>query len=199
MQKITIQLSPYMSVTVDGEHETQLFRQAAFWAELPTECPVCGSRLVPTFRTPQSFTYYGLRCIGTPSHSVNLGEAKETHNLYFDKTKPWTIWGSSDPITPERSSPAANARLDVARSEQAAGGENFSLKPPPGGHPNDPNSVRGKMITAINDMRVKALKANIDLSEFNDDFNGLGGKSDEDIATIGRRVRNKVESAAINQ
>lgn len=189
MQKITITLAPNITVEVTDEHETKLFRAAAFWAELPTECPVCKSKLVPTFRTPQSYTYYGLRCLGTPSHSVNLGEAKETHNLYFDRSKSWTVWGSADPATPETAS-STNPGPPPAIPSPA--GDPFNLTPPPAtSFPNDPNSVRGKMIAAINEMRPIAVRAKLDLSDLN--FNGMGGMSDEDIAAIGRKLRHRID------
>jgi choline-glycine betaine transporter len=44
----------------------------AFWQGLPEKCEICGERIIFTFRQPQGFTYYGLRCIGYLQHETNF-------------------------------------------------------------------------------------------------------------------------------
>lgn len=89
MQKLIIVL-PLYTIEISGEHETEIFKRAAFWSSLPTKCPHCERPLILNYRTPQTFEYYELRCTGDKViHCVNLGESKGSHNLYYDPKKQW--------------------------------------------------------------------------------------------------------------
>lgn len=96
MQKIIITL-PLFTIEVSAEHETELIKKAAFYLSLPKECPKCKQALIFNYRTPQTFEYYELKCIGTPSHSFNLGESKGTHDLYYDPQNPKKQWNEYNP------------------------------------------------------------------------------------------------------
>lgn len=134
MQKITIQ-GPTYEITIEADNERELIKQAAFWQSIPPECPICHAPLTLNYRTPQTFEYYELKCTGNPSHSVNFGEAKNTHNLYFDAKKQWKTFSANaidqaDEAT--HTGPASTATpapaLSGPRPPTAAGsGENVSI------------------------------------------------------------------------
>jgi len=121
MQKITITL-PLFTVEITGEHETDIFRPAALWQSLPVKCPLCGKPLILNYRTPKTYKYYELKCTGTPSHSVNLGESTTDHNLYFDPKKPWTTY---QPNATETDRPATTTTkpTEVPADRNESGGK----------------------------------------------------------------------------
>lgn len=99
------------TVEISGDNERELIKQAAFWQSIPAKCPVCGAPLILNYRTPQTFTYYELLCLGTPSHSVNFGESRGSHDLYYDTKKTWKAYtpnaieqGDRTEATPETAS-----------------------------------------------------------------------------------------------
>lgn len=125
-QKIIITL-PTFRIEIAGDHETELIKKAAFWQSIPDKCPKCGSSLKLNYRTPQTFEYYELQCTGSPSHSVNFGESKGTHNLYYDTKKDWKTYDPAGvdpadrgPATPVPASPPAERREPTERPPTAA-------------------------------------------------------------------------------
>lgn len=90
MPEVIIGVKPNLEVRITGE-TLDLIRELAFWDSLPALCPAClkdekESQLVFTFRTPtaksgsregETFTYYGMECLGTPSHEVQFSQRKE--------------------------------------------------------------------------------------------------------------------------
>lgn len=84
MQKVIIGLAPNMTVEVTSESVKDLIRQAAFWTDLPTVCPLCGSSLVLYHRDPQDNDYWGQACTGPVTHEANFGVNKnEEKGLYY--------------------------------------------------------------------------------------------------------------------
>ena len=90
MQRLNIRITPDVSVTVENENVLALIRAAAFWSLIPKQCPICGSSLYFTYRTPKDFEYYGVKCTGTPAHETTFGEFKEAgKGLYYKESEPW--------------------------------------------------------------------------------------------------------------
>lgn len=85
MERLTIKIAGGASVTIESNDVKDLVRGGAFWMELPKVCPTCGAELTLTYRTPQDFEYFGLKCAGTPSHEVNFGEYKAPRTGFFYK------------------------------------------------------------------------------------------------------------------
>lgn len=83
-------------ITVKGTDAKEVIKELAFWQSLPlTFCPVkdCGKTLIFFYRSPQGNDYFGLRCLGEPSHQINFGQNKNADKtLYFDDKKNWTVW-----------------------------------------------------------------------------------------------------------
>lgn len=99
MAKITLEIniSPTLGVKVEGNNEREVIQAGAFFHELPAQCPVCQFPVILSFRQPQGYTYYGLKCTGSPSHESNFGQHKEGGTLYYKNE--WKKVGSPD--TPE--------------------------------------------------------------------------------------------------
>jgi hypothetical protein len=127
MQTLKFQLPNGTVVEISGDHETDIIKQAAFWSDLPTACPICGAGLRFGYSTPKTFRYFQLICYGDAAgvrHSVNLGEKQGSHDLYFDREKNWVKYIPGTPGEPlaglpaagESSAAAGNAGSDVARS-----------------------------------------------------------------------------------
>lgn len=91
MTKLLIQLSPTITVEVEGNEECECIRQAAFWTGLPTECPECGCPLTLFYRTPKDYEYYGLRCTGPVTHESTFGKHKADGSLFFREREPFQL------------------------------------------------------------------------------------------------------------
>lgn len=89
---LEINISPTLVVRVEGNSEKEVIQAGAFFHELPSNCPTCDKPLVLSFRQPQGYTYYGLKCIGTPSHESNFGQHKEGGSLYYKNE--WRAFGT---------------------------------------------------------------------------------------------------------
>lgn len=89
--KLKIPLPGIGTVEIDGDEETTIIAQAAFWTELPEACPICGATLRLSHRKPKGFTYYGLVCKGSPEHECNFGQKKEDGSLYYKGPASWRL------------------------------------------------------------------------------------------------------------
>lgn len=90
--QISMRLGESATVTVRSDDQRELVEAAAFFQELPQQCPVCKATVVFTARHPQSFNYYGLRCTGRPAHESTFGVKKEGGALFYKASEPWTAW-----------------------------------------------------------------------------------------------------------
>lgn len=167
MQKITFNAAG-VAVELTGDNERDIFKQAAFWFSLPTECGLCKASLTFDYRTPQTFEYYSLKCTGPTPHVMNLGEKKSSHDLYFDRRKHWEPFRAG--AVDEHDAAAANAAADDARSEP---------EPIP-----SPAFNRGKALNRI----LELLKACHDAGINPGDVAHLQQKTDNEIRTIGVRL-----------
>lgn len=77
-------------IEATGDTAKEAIEQIAFFQTLPGECPVCQSPVKFTYRTPQSYTYYGLECAGPDHHAVNFGQSKDEKTLYYKHAEAWT-------------------------------------------------------------------------------------------------------------
>lgn len=85
MQKVIIGVAPNITVEISEDSVQKVVKQAAFWGQLPSTCPVCQTPLVFFHRTPQDNEYYGLACTGTPIHESNFGQYKKTELGFYYK------------------------------------------------------------------------------------------------------------------
>lgn len=77
-------------ITVEATDAKQLIKESVLWTDVPPVCPMCGADLALLFRNPQSYEYYGLRCLGTPQHEATFGEYKDhAKGLYYKDQ--WTV------------------------------------------------------------------------------------------------------------
>lgn len=91
MPEAILGVRPNLEIRITGE-TMDILRELAFWDSLPSLCPLClrdhntETQLVFTFRTPtaksgnregETFTYYGMECLGEPSHEVQFSPRKE--------------------------------------------------------------------------------------------------------------------------
>jgi hypothetical protein len=76
-------------IEVTEDTAKKAIEEIAFFQNIPSECPECQSPVKFTFRTPQSYTYYGLECTGQDHHAVNFGQNKEGGSLFYKHDK-WT-------------------------------------------------------------------------------------------------------------
>jgi len=81
--KIQVKINSTTIVEAYGPDEKEAIRLVAFFTELPKKCPLCGEKLYLTYRSPQTFHYYGMACEGSPRHKVNFGEKKDGTGLYY--------------------------------------------------------------------------------------------------------------------
>ncbi len=128
--KITIGRMEIETSTTDLKH---LVREAAFFSELPTMCPVCQEEVAFTYRTPKDFEYFGMKCLGTPSHHVNFGEYKDALKGLYYKNEGWTE-GYTNP------EPTRETQGNTQQTRQEAGPL----------HPNNPNAVHNQAAYAAN-------------------------------------------------
>lgn len=108
MEKLIIGLNPTTTIEIQSDDPKELIQKASFWSCLPALCPVCGKDLVFTYRTPQDYKYYGLRCTGNPSHATTFGEYKKGGGLYYKTSAQWTVYA---PGQTEEESPSANPSI----------------------------------------------------------------------------------------
>lgn len=176
MITLTLETIGGASVTITGEHETEIIKRAEFWFSLPPACPICQAPLVFGYRNPQTFEYYAMVCVGPVRHTVNLGEKKNSHDLYFDKKKNWEKY-NWQPSDGERSSgpPASNNQR-------------------PGPAPIESSPARQKMIGRIIELNTalknKQFKPNIDIET-------LTAKTDEQLIAIGQSLAEKCKIANV--
>lgn len=149
MQKMMIRLGPDITIHLEGNDPQELIRQAAFWGSIPKECALCKSALVFFHKTPGDNPYYGFRCLGNESHAINFSETKKEKQMYFDNRKPWQKWGGGsldgenfDDARPRTDTPG---RRDDHASPDPSIRSNL-------GHPNDPNSPRGRLVSQVRDL-----------------------------------------------
>lgn len=192
MQKLIIPLSKF-SVEIEAEHETDLFKKAAFWLSLPANCPICKSSLILDYRTPKTFEYYDLKCQGPRPHTVSLGESKGTHDLYFDSKKTWTEAGSDRPV----------ASPDASRDPNAGGGVVVDVKPEPEPRPEpkpaiqygaqaDRSAKLNVLIKLISDCRSAGIVTNLSPAD-------VAKLSDEDIVRQTERIAALFANSPLNR
>jgi len=63
----------------------------AFFQALPTQCPVCGHPTILTFRSPDKFKFWGMKCTGPTTHETTFGQKKESGQLFYKENEPWKI------------------------------------------------------------------------------------------------------------
>ena len=78
-----------LKVTVTGESVKEVIKNASFFTTLPQKCPLCDSAVHLNYRSPQTFHYYGLRCVGPTIHECNFGAHKEGETLFYKGTDSW--------------------------------------------------------------------------------------------------------------
>jgi hypothetical protein len=162
MQKLILNTA-FGMVEISADHETDIIKKAAFWLSIPAKCSLCESPLVFSFETPQDYKYYKLRCTGPTPHAISLGEKKDTHDLYFDRSKKWEIW-----------------RVGQTEDQSAAAAE--TAKAPD--HPNDPNSNRGKMLNRILELAKECKAKGLNPG----DVSNLGKRTDAELREIGVKL-----------
>lgn len=162
MQKLIISL-PLYQVEITGEHETDVIKKAAFWCSLPTRCPICDRPLTLGYRTPQTFEYYELRCTGTDElHSVNLGESKGSHDLYFDPKKQWHTYRPDDHEQRDRR---------FVPNQLVDGPVSPAVPEPPPPNPATPDRIaagRNQLLKLIADARKRNLRVGITPADVKD-------------------------------
>jgi len=91
---ITLQLNcGRFTVTVEGDTAADVIKEAELFAALPDKCPLCGSGVHLTFRSPQGFEFFGLACDGPTPHDTTFGEQKQAKGggLYYKGANSWTV------------------------------------------------------------------------------------------------------------
>lgn len=89
MYRLAIILGLAHTVTLERSDVKTLIKDAAFFSELPSQCPLCQSTVHFTHRTAQEFDYYGLRCTGNTPHETTFGEYKDSTRGFFYKSGSW--------------------------------------------------------------------------------------------------------------
>lgn len=80
------------TIEVTGESAQDIFREGAFFNDLPNTCPVCGADLRLQYRSPQGYEYYEVVCKGEKKiHKAKTGEHKENlgRGLYYARASAW--------------------------------------------------------------------------------------------------------------
>lgn len=176
MQTLKFQLPNGTVVEISGDHETDIIKQAAFWSDLPTECPVCKSGLRFGYSTPKTFRYFQLICLGNADgvrHSVNLGEKQGSHDLYFDREKNWVKYIPGTPGEPLTALPPA------AGSGNAAAGDAGPR-----------NVVLGKVKNLIDLAKANSIQPAIDYAD-------LARLSTDELKRHGVSIADTLQSAGI--
>lgn len=116
-----------MVVEVEGETQQEVLAQAAFFADLPSECPCCSHPLRPFLRRPQGFEFYGLVCSGPQPHESNFGVRRDGSGLYYKGPGSFRAWAGRDDEeeepTPPREEPARGRVGEGARGGGARGSD----------------------------------------------------------------------------
>lgn len=77
---LTVPLPNGMTVTVTGD-DKEVIRVASFWTMIPPACLSCGASWYFTYREPQGYDYYGVRCTGDIPHSYDFHKSKNDDAL----------------------------------------------------------------------------------------------------------------------
>lgn len=119
MQKLRLQLNPRTTIEIESTDTKDLIKRAAMWSAVPEACPLCGAEIIFTYRTPQSFEFFGLRCLGQTPHSVNFGEYKDASKGMYYKNDWGTDQGGSaqaEEGEPQRGPAVTDIKDPVAKS-----------------------------------------------------------------------------------
>lgn len=148
--KITISATVEVTVEVAGgqfpdEAQKAIIEACAFWQAIPENCPMpgCEAPLVFTARHPQSYHYYGLRCLGPVPHEMNFGERKDHSSLYFkdDGWKDAHTGNNQDnePAASQGSAAPARATTASPAGDKVDQGTIRMIQAVANGKPNKPN------------------------------------------------------------
>lgn len=189
MQKLTLH-TPTYTVEIAAEDERDIFKKAAFWLSLPTDCPVCGSSVVLDYRTPKTFKYYELKCTGTPAHKTNLGQPQDGGTLYLDASKPWELshFQASD-RDPGHTNPPTEQRRQI--TPNSAGLQTAPADPMPQvqyGEKADIGARKNVLIKLIKDAQDIGLRTGLIPAD-------VGGMSDDDLAQNTTKVAAALDAA----
>ena len=88
MVELTIVRGPYR-LRIEAERLKELWPEAALFAALPDKCPECEAGVRLTYRTPQTYEYFGLECLGPAKHSTNFGIHKDGKSLFYKDGERW--------------------------------------------------------------------------------------------------------------
>ena len=91
MIRLRIKLTGIGWIEIEGDETHNVIAQAAFWGDLPAECPFCRSAVRLQHRQPKGFEYFGMVCSGTVQHECNFGQKKGTGELYYKGPGSWRI------------------------------------------------------------------------------------------------------------
>ena len=187
------------SVTVTGDGEKEVVKQAAFWSALPTACPVCGAGLRLTYREPNGkFAYYGLRCAGAPSHEADFGQHTDGEGLFYKERGEWRL-------------SKQGAKDDGAQQQKPAPAEQKPPDETPAAEPPPPASTGAQVAPAAgsnpkNFDRKKSEQAIRELWKQERDLGGAAPKSesarpldklsDDELIRLGQTVRARVKALA---
>lgn len=89
MIHVVVSISTKLRATVTGDDIKKVVEEAAFFSELPSECPICGSPTGFRYRNPKDFTYFGMRCTGETTHECNFGQRRDGSGLFYKGKDSW--------------------------------------------------------------------------------------------------------------
>lgn len=119
MINVHVSIGDRLKATVSGEDPKKVIENVAFFSELPDICPICQSVTSFSFRNPKDFSFYGMRCSGTPAHECTFGQRREGNGLFYKGQDSWdkAYVGDGSSGDNQGSSPAPRETVDAALSE----------------------------------------------------------------------------------
>lgn len=90
MPELTLPMPGGGKITIQSNDDKELFKKAAFWQSLPTECPIDGSAVRLEHRNPSDYDYYSVVSTGQVKYEFKLGQ-HQTGGTLFAKNQ-WTYF-----------------------------------------------------------------------------------------------------------
>lgn len=89
MIHVQVSIGDRIKATATGDDSKRVLEEVAFFSELPAACPFCEAPVNFYFRNPKDFTYYGLKCTGTPAHECTFGQKRDGSGLFYKGKDSW--------------------------------------------------------------------------------------------------------------
>jgi hypothetical protein len=152
-----------MTITCTAATEMELIREAYFWQQLPTYCPIDGTATVFDYRDPKGNKYYGVVSTGYPAFRHPIRQHKDGGGLYtkdewyfYDGEQETLVWASGK-MTPAGQRILAQSKPTSAPATPPVGAGLVPAATPPAPPPPAPPVAAGPAPAVPEESRLDGL------------------------------------------